>query len=251
MITIEHWQFGGVTDHLQQMFIFYQHDTTLNSIKRFKHAHDAHTIIDDSVWTSIKRLAPTVQKLHPLQVMNVGSPLVPVYHIGGLLHSVGLKGCRVFTPSIGLSKGTWGIRKLTISEILLALDISPDLILASTQLTPILDNLIPPAWIWELSDRLVMTLPRDSIQNSVNAPRPPKRVKIVTFHPPCLGVAQDQLFSTLQANKTEQVAVKADTAVVNTDMWLDHFLDGGFFFRPCTCSYSSCGSGSPSPISAC
>lgn len=43
--------------------------------------------------------------------MNVGSPSVPVYHIGGLLPSVGLKGCRVITPRIGLSKGTWGIRK--------------------------------------------------------------------------------------------------------------------------------------------
>lgn len=228
---INHWDFGGVTDHTQRIFIFCQYEPTLNSIESFKHARDAHTILDDSVWTSIKRRAPTMRKIHPLQVKNVGSTSVPLYHIGGLLPRVGLKSCRVITPSIGLPKGTWGIRKLTTSEILLALDISPDLIPVSTHLLPFLDDLSPPARIWELSGHLVMTFPRAFMPDSEAVPRPPKRLKIDVFHPPCLGVAQDQLLSTLHANKSEQVAVKADTAAVNTDMWLDHFLDeGGSFF---------------------
>eukprot|EP00978_Attheya_sp_CCMP212_P016744 scaffold44086_cov55-Attheya_sp.AAC.1 len=58
----------------------------------------------------------------PLICMNLGTLAAPYYHGGGLLPKDTGYRTRVLTPAIFLPKGYWGLRRLSITEVLSAFD---------------------------------------------------------------------------------------------------------------------------------
>eukprot|EP00978_Attheya_sp_CCMP212_P034194 scaffold142208_cov71-Attheya_sp.AAC.1 len=83
---------------------------------------DASTIMDSKGHSLFHRAAPAEIHLSPLRCEVLGTPTCPFVHGGGLLpSSVSLK-TRVITPTLFSPKGTWGVRRLTGIELLLAHD---------------------------------------------------------------------------------------------------------------------------------
>ena len=226
ILKIEHSTYGGVTDHAQIFYIFTQSEFKIKSVESLKHQRDAHTIVDDSIWCSRKRRKPLLSTVQPLQVKNVGTDSFPIYHIGGLLPCQSLARIQVITPSLGLSNGTWGIRKLSANEICDAVDISSNILPTSVPVFSLLnDNVVIPARLWMVCG--CMTVDVDLTRKNSTTLMAPKRLKLSSLHPPSLGLDQQHLFVQLSKHKEQQGAVKSDDANVDVSIWQNHFLDEG------------------------
>ena len=225
MVPLIHSDLGGVTNYEGKCYLFSREHLSIASLDTFKHHRDAYTIIDDSIWCTVKRRRPHTPAAHPLRVINIGSNTKPVYHIHGLLPIDEVLQCVIVTPGIGLGINTWGIRRVTQGEVLCALDMSHDLIPTGFSLSMLRDTTLIPARIWEVAGCVAMnTATSGALDRSRH---PPKRLRVDLFHPAPLGVAHDELFSNLQLQSIAQSAVKSDDAMVNTKIWLQHFLDEG------------------------
>jgi len=121
---ILHSDVGGVTIKTVEITvcsltpqIFNSSDTRETVVCR-----DASTIMDSKGHSLFHRVAPAEIHLSPLRCEVLGTPTCPFIHGGGLLpSSVSLK-TRVITPTLFAPKGTWGVRRLTGTELLLAHD---------------------------------------------------------------------------------------------------------------------------------
>ena len=225
-VIISHHKFGGVTDYLNKFFIYSQDPLKLHGVDQLCHKRDAHTIIDDSIWCTVKRRKPNPPDVTPLQVKNVGSEGHPVIHVGGLIPWNSLWGCCIITPGIGMSKGCWGVRRLGWFEAIEALDLSQDLIPSTfTKNTFGLDVPIP-AKCWEITGIMTVGMSGPLILSDKEQPLV-KRLRLSRVMPPPLGQGQKDLLSQLTVLKRNQTAVKADDAMINTSMWREHFLNGG------------------------
>jgi len=127
VVYITHSQYGGVTDHHQHFHHFFLGERSDRSITSFLQSRDAYTIIDDSIWAKRKLRAPVEKVVRPLRVKNVGTDRAPIIHIGGLLPHSDIDRCVVYTPSIGLDRNTWGIRRLSYGEKIDSLDMDRNL----------------------------------------------------------------------------------------------------------------------------
>ena len=107
------------------------------NISHILHSRDVATIIDDSIWCTRKQRRPVPSTISHLQAVNLGSISAPIFHIGGLLPCKSLGSCIDITPGIGLSATTWGIRRLSLKEIMDALDLTNDLMPASFNKIPV------------------------------------------------------------------------------------------------------------------
>ncbi len=226
MFDLIHSELGGVTDCRTRCYIYTQRPLVPPSLDHFSHQRDAHTILDDSVWCKIKRRKPTVTNLNPLRVINVGSPHSPLYHINGLLPLNDLVTCNIITPSIGMSASTWGIRGLTRNEIVEALDMSCDLVPGRLPTSSFCHDRVIPATLWYVGGCLGCGVTPSTVYPT-QGHSSPKRLKLHPFKPAPLGASHESLFSHLQLVKIAQSAVKSDDAVVNTRLWLQHFIDEG------------------------
>jgi hypothetical protein len=83
---------------------------------------DASTVLTSAEFSRSSLPRPTPSRVFPLAVQSLSSVSPPVYHGGGLLPWPLDRSVRVACPCLGLAPGRWGIRPLTTSEILLALD---------------------------------------------------------------------------------------------------------------------------------
>eukprot|EP00978_Attheya_sp_CCMP212_P000239 scaffold463_cov46-Attheya_sp.AAC.3 len=105
--------------------------------------HDASTIMDSKGHSLFYRPAPMDIHLTPLRCETLGTSSCPFIHGGGLLPAyVSLK-TRVITPTLFAPKGTWGIRRLSGNELLLAHDWPMFLIDAVSDACKVFPPLLP------------------------------------------------------------------------------------------------------------
>jgi hypothetical protein len=83
---------------------------------------DASTVLSATGFAKGTRKAPRVSRVFPLALANLGTPKAPIWHSGGLLPSQINRTTRVLLPCLGLPQGVWGIRRLSLPEILHSLD---------------------------------------------------------------------------------------------------------------------------------
>ena len=226
-VTVHHKEYGGVTDSVATFYFLSQIPIKMNDMKHLLHTRDAHTIIDDSVWCLRQRRRPAPVATHPLSVVNVCASSSPVFHVGGLLPLSSLKRCTIITPAIGLKKHVWGIRELTPTEILHALDFSPDLLPPTLVWQEFVHKNAIPGMCWVIGALTFLHAGVNTPFEETIQPRLGKRLKISTLCPPPLGACQDNVVCIVGSVHRNQSAVKSDDAGVDTNIWFGHFLDGG------------------------
>ena len=233
-ITVVHAMYGGVTNHSQKFYVYTTNELHLQDVSAFKFQRDASTILLDTIWCNRKRRAPKTVTVSPLQCVNEGTSAVPIFHIGGLLPINMLKKCSVITPSPYLPKGTWGVRKLTKSEIFDSLDVDRHANMPRTIEQELMSEQTIPALCWKIGIcALAPSVPNgllndghDSSHTDLSTTARRVKPKVDSF-----GINSASLFASLSSHQADQKATKADDAEVNIALWRQYLFHGGDLFR--------------------
>jgi hypothetical protein len=125
-VEVVHSEVGGVTSTRSAVSVLARSASGVGvAAVEHKHGRDASTVLMAIEWPSGHRNAPPHRHVTPLGVEEVAPN---IYHGGGLLPHRCSKGTTVLTPCIGAKPGQWGVRRLTGSEVLAALDVPVALI---------------------------------------------------------------------------------------------------------------------------
>jgi hypothetical protein len=121
--TAAHWTLGGVTtEEVTGVCLALGSSTPSCHAIPSSVGRDASTVL--SVMAPARKYRPTPPSttVTPLGCEQLGTPLHPIYHSGGLLPGSCDKRTVVLTPGVFAPKGNWAQRNLTIDEVLTAKD---------------------------------------------------------------------------------------------------------------------------------
>jgi hypothetical protein len=142
-----HWKLGGVTNEEVSGVCLALGSAppashhSLDSIGR-----DASTVLSIKAPGRKYRPSPRSSTVSPLGCEQLGTPLYPVYHGGGLLPGGCDKRTVVLSPGLYAPQGSWLQRTLTMEEVLIAKDcgrVAIDLLGAGLLPNSFLRNLVP------------------------------------------------------------------------------------------------------------
>ena len=131
--------------------------------------------------------------------------------------------CEVVTPSIGMDKHSWGMRRLTKEDVLTGLDMTLPLPLDAPDIK--LGKIIPG-----ISWYVAAMMWSDATMDYGITESAPKRLKLNVFTPMAIGHRQQDLLNQISSQQQNQAAVKSNDTEVNVEIWLQHLLDGGVVF---------------------
>jgi hypothetical protein len=123
-ITIQHSDVGGVTIKQVGVTVCSLTPNIFSPVASSTEVvmRDASTIMDSKGHSLFYRPAPTDIHLTPLRCETLGTATCPFIHGGGLLPADVSTKTRVITPTLFAPKGTWGVRRISGNELLLAHD---------------------------------------------------------------------------------------------------------------------------------
>jgi hypothetical protein len=120
---IHHHLVGGVTTFCSIITLHHKEHCTYPDLEN-EVGRDASTIRRAVNRSFHYRLAPSLGRVVPLALVNLGYFSSPVFHGGGLLPGHLSLDTRMLTPTIFQRQGFWGMRTLTWEELLSSLDVS-------------------------------------------------------------------------------------------------------------------------------
>ena len=193
-LEINHSQVGGTTDRTVRVYFSWD-PARFAPCGPFPLPSDLpFTILDPTVYSRRLCSAPPGIRVLPLGVSTVISGPPPVYHGGDLLPSTVTPSTLVACPTIGVDpKVTWGVRRLTRREVLVAHGLSlriSDVLLGSgfsagTFFTPQNVSITP---FWHTNGLLPMRMGHGGGGGDVSAmgsgllPEPPLKRRLVEIH---------------------------------------------------------------------
>jgi hypothetical protein len=122
--TVQHAAVGGVTTHVHTVTGWRPRSHRVWIPPPFQEGipRDAITVLEATGFAKGTRAASHEPQISPLSAVNLGSNTGPVWHSGGLLLSPLDLSTRILISCLGLPSTIWGLRRLTMPELLCSFD---------------------------------------------------------------------------------------------------------------------------------